>query len=616
MTWPGWLCRLVPYLGRRQAEADVEEELRLHLELERERQREGGVPEGDDLRAARRTLGNATLIRERTRDVWSWRWLDDLARDIRHAGRGLRRSPGFAAVVVIILALGNGASTATFSIVHGMLLRPLPYPNPERIVSVRGLTNVSFPTLRDDTRTFEHLAAYSAPRRFIWKRPAGTLALRGWEVSPSFFSGVYEVAPHLGRFFREDEAVAGAHRVVVLSFHAWRDRFGSDPGVIGTPLDLDGASYTVVGVLPRGFTAPTGGMEVWTPLLVAPYEQTDGTTTFTMTYPIDALGRLRTSVPLQRAAMEARVVVPRAQLAVTGQRDQQSAAAVEVIPLQEEMVRGSRPALLMIAAATSLVLLITCVNVAGLLLGRGITRRRESAVRAALGAGRGRVARMLLTECVLLSAAGGAVGFAVAFAIVRAVPALAPGYAPRLDEVAVDSTVVAFAAGLSVLVGLLSGAAPALRWSRSNLVRDLTDGGQATGGVEVQGRRARAALVATQVAVTVTLLVGAGLLLRSFVRLVTVDPGFDRANVVTARVGNASDLRESFRSEFPGWDAIADSAAANRRFYDALIQRVERLSGVDAVSLFNGPPETLPLLFTQDTIVRRADRPQSRDLQD
>ena len=296
MTWPGWLCRLVPYLGRRQAEADVEEELRLHLELERERQREGGVPEGDDLRAARRTLGNATLIRERTRDVWSWRWLDELARDIRHAGRGLRRSPGFAAVVVIILALGNGASTATFSIVHGMLLRPLPYPNPERIVSVRGLTNVSFPTLRDDTRTFEHLAAYSAPRRFIWKRPAGTLALRGWEVSPSFFSGVYEVAPHLGRFFREDEAVAGAHRVVVLSFHAWRDRFGSDPGVIGTPLDLDGASYTVVGVLPRGFTAPTGGMEVWTPLLVAPYEQTDGTTTFTMTYPIDALGRLRTSV--------------------------------------------------------------------------------------------------------------------------------------------------------------------------------------------------------------------------------------------------------------------------------------------------------------------------------
>ena len=483
-------------------------------------------------------------------------------------------------------------------------------------MSVRGLTNVSFPTLRDDTRTFEHLAAYSAPRRFIWKRPAGTLALRGWEVSPSFFSGVYEVAPHLGRFFREDEAVAGAHRVVVLSFHAWRDRFGSDPGVIGTPLDLDGASYTVVGVLPRGFTAPTGGMEVWTPLLVAPYEQTDGTTTFTMTYPIDALGRLRTGVPLQRAAMEARVVVPRAQLAVTGQRDQQSAAAVEVIPLQEEMVRGSRPALLMIAAATSLVLLITCVNVAGLLLGRGITRRRESAVRAALGAGRGRVARMLLTECVLLSAAGGAVGFAVAFAIVRAVPALAPGYAPRLDEVAVDSTVVAFAAGLSVLVGLLSGAAPALRWSRSNLVRDLTDGGQATGGVEVQGRRARAALVATQVAVTVTLLVGAGLLLRSFVRLVTVDPGFDRANVVTARVGNASDLRESFRSEFPGWDAIADSEAANRRFYDALIQRVERLSGVDAVSLFNGPPETLPLLFTQDTIVRRADRPQSRDLQD
>ena len=203
MTWPGWLCRLVPYLGRRQAEADVEEELRLHLELERERQREGGVPEGDDLRAARRTLGNATLIRERTRDVWSWRWLDELARDIRHAGRGLRRHCGYAATVVTILALGIGASTATFSVVWGVLLRPLPYPEPERIVSVRGLTNVTFPALRDDTGTFEHLAAYSAPRRFTWRSPAGPLALRGWEVSPSFFGEVYGIAPHLGRFFRK-----------------------------------------------------------------------------------------------------------------------------------------------------------------------------------------------------------------------------------------------------------------------------------------------------------------------------------------------------------------------------------------------------------------------------
>ncbi|MCY4029049.1 MAG: permease prefix domain 1-containing protein [Acidobacteria bacterium] len=169
MTWPLWLCRLLPYLGRCQADADVEEELRLHLELERERQREAGAEEGEARRAARRTLGNAVLIRERTRDVWGWRWLDDLARDVRHAVRGLRRSPGHAATVVVVLALGIGASTATFSVVYAVLLSPLPYPEPERIVSVRGLTNVTFPGLRDDTQTFEHLAAYSPPRRFAWR---------------------------------------------------------------------------------------------------------------------------------------------------------------------------------------------------------------------------------------------------------------------------------------------------------------------------------------------------------------------------------------------------------------------------------------------------------------
>ena len=619
MTWPVWLCRVLPYLGRRQADADVAEELRLHLELERERQRETGAQDSDARRGARRTLGNATLIRERTRDVWSWRWLDDLAGDIRHAVRGLRRNRGFAATVVIILALGIGASTATFSVIYGVLLRPLPYPEPDRIVSVRGLTNVTFPTVREDTQTFEYLAAYSAPRRFTWRSPSGSHALRGWEVSPSFFRGVYGIAPHLGRFFTEDEAVAGAHRVAVLSFHAWRDRFGSDPDVIGAPLDLDGAPYTVIGVLPRSFSAPSRGMEVWTPLVVPPYDQTNLTDmrmTTRMTTPMRALGRVRAGVLPRQATLEARVIVRRAQLDVTGAAGPMVGRDVELVPLQEELVRASRPALQLIAAATALVVLIASVNVAGLLLARGIARRRESAVRAALGAGRGRVARLLLTESVVLGMAGGAVGLAVAMLIVRAVPALMPGHVPRLDEVDVDGTVVAFAAGLSVLVGLLSGLAPALRWSRSDLLQDLQEGGQATGGVKVRGGRARAALVVTQVAVTVTLLVGAALLLRSFVRLVTVDPGFDRANVLTARVGNASDLREAYRNSGPTWSEMVDGGAINRRFYDALIQNVERLPGVAAVGLVDSGLETNPLLFTQPTIVRRADRPQARELSD
>ena len=617
MTWPVWLCRLLPYLGRRQADADVEEELRLHLELERERQQDAGAQDSDVRRAARRTLGNAALIRERTRDVWGWRWLDDLGGDVRHAVRGLRRNRGFAATVITILALGIGASTTTFSVLYGVLLRPLPYPQPERIVSVRGLTNVTFPAVRDDTQTFEHLAAYSAPRRFTWRGPSGTHALRGWGVSPSFFSGVHGIAPYLGRFFTEGEAVAGAHRVVVLSFHAWRDRFGSDPDVIGTPLDLEGAPYTVAGVLPRGFSAPNRNMEVWTPLVVPPYELTNLTDMFmktTMTTPMRALGRVRAGVSPRQATTEARVVVRRAQLDVTGAAGPMVGQDVEVVPLQEELVRGSRPALLLIAAATALVVLIACVNVAGLLLARGIARRRESAVRAALGAGRGRVARLLLTESAVLSVVGGAVGLAVAVMMVRAVPDLMPGYVPRLDEVDVDGTVVAFATGLSVLVGLLSGVAPALRRSGSDLQHDLNEGGQTTGGARVRGGRARAALVATQVAVTVMLLVGAAVLLRSFVRLVVFDPGFDRVNVLTARVGNASDLRESYRHGAPAWSEVVDSGAINRRYYDALAQSVARLPGVAAVGLADGGPETVPLLSPQTTIVRRADRPQSREL--
>ena len=552
------------------------------------------------------------------------RWLDDLAREVRHAVRGLRRNPGFAAMVVVVLALGIGASTATFSVVYAVLLSPLPYPEPERIVSVRGLTNVTFPALRDDTQTFEHLAAYSAPLRFTWRGPSGTHALRGWEVSPAFFSGVYGIAPHLGRFFTDEEALAGAHRVVVLSFHAWRDRFGSDPEVIGRPLDLEGAPYTVVGVLPRGFSASSRGMEVWTPLVVPPYELPahelpDGDSTFartTMTTPMFALGRVRAGVSPRQATIESRVIVRRAQLDVTGAAGPSVGRDVDVVPLREELVRASRSALLLIGAATALVVLIACVNGAGLLLARGITRRRESAVRAALGAGRGRVARLLLTESIVLSVAGGAVGVAVAASIVRALPALMPGYVPRLDEVEVDGTVVAFATGLTVVLGLLSGAAPALRSSRSDFLPDLNEGGQATGGVQVRRGRTRAVLVVTQVAVTVTLLVGATMLLRSFVGLVIFDPGFDRVNVLTARIGNASDLSDSYRNGGPAWSEVVDGGEINRRFYDALIRSVERHPGVAAVGLTDGGPDTGPLLFTQHTIVRRTDRLQSRELSD
>ena len=265
MKWPAWLYRFFPYLGRRAAERDVEEELRLHLALERERQRDAGVPEDDALRAARLTLGNPALIRERTRDVWGWRWLDDLARDVRHATRALWRSPGFAATVVIALALGIGANTAMFSVVYGLLIRPLPYPDAGAIVRITEamgprmspfVTSASMAALLDEAESFEQLAGYG-PSSFSWRGPEGAVTLRAARVSPSMFP-LLRATPHLGRLFIEEEARAGAGRVVLLSHGAWTRRFGSDPDIVGAAIALNNAPHTVVGVLAEGssFRAP------------------------------------------------------------------------------------------------------------------------------------------------------------------------------------------------------------------------------------------------------------------------------------------------------------------------------------------------------------------------
>ena len=390
MTWPPWLCRLLPYLRRRQAEEDLHEELRLHLELERARQRDAGVPESNVLRAARRTLGNTVLIRERTRDVWGWRWLDDLARDVRHALRGLGRSRGFAATVVLVLALGIGANTAMFSVVYGMLIRPLPYPDAGAIVRItesRGptmlpyFTSVSMAAILEEAGSFEHIAGY-APSSVSWRAREGAVTLRAARVSPSIFP-LLRATPQLGRLFTEEEAREGADRVVLLSHGAWTRRFGSDPDIVGSVIDLDSTPHTVVGVLAEGFFFPSPEEEVWTPYVLPGYtitltnlEDRRGLS-FSLSF-VTALGRLRPGVSTEQAATEVRTILQRrgldAQLrAAPGSRFTADRPEIDarVVSLQEEMVRGYRPALLALTAATALVLLIACTNVAGLLLARG-----------------------------------------------------------------------------------------------------------------------------------------------------------------------------------------------------------------------------------------------------
>ena len=604
MKWPSWLYLLLPYLGRRRSEEDLQEELRLHLELERERQRDGGLSENAAARTALRKLGNATLIRERTRDVWGWRWLDDLGRDVRHAFRSLGRSPGFAATVVLVLALGIGANTAMFGIAYGMLIRPLPYPEADAIVRVgesfgplgvsdMRLSNRSMPLIEESARSFEQLAAFQD--RSVESASLDGATLSGAWVSPSLFP-LLRATPHLGRLFTEEEARQGADGVVLLSHGAWTRRFASDPDIVGTLVHLDGDPHTVVGVLREGFYFPNPDSEFWTPYVIPPSTppSVEGPEEqrIAVLVAFSALGRLRPGVSPAQAATEARTILQRSSdefmSRVRGNRPAGESPEVDVrvVPLLEEMTGEYRPALLALAAVTALVLLIACFNVAGLLLARGVSRRRTLAVCAALGAGRGRLARQLLTESMALSLSGGVLGLTAATVVLRALPMLVPGGVARLDEVRIDGVVLVFTVGLSIVVGLLFGAAPVFQWSRIRLVPALKEGGaQSAGGFRLLGsNRTRAALATTQVALTLVLLIGAGLLLRSFAQLVTFDRGYDAANVVSTTI----------RSPMPSQPAMTPAvflelqASHHRlqaRLLDEMTARLGSLPDVEAFGL-------------------------------
>ena len=569
-----------------------------------------------------------TLDGNAARDPNPGRWLGDLGRDLRHAVRGLRRSPGFAASVALMLALGLGANTAMFGIIYGVLLRPLPYPDPAAIVrigeslgSVGGsdmwLSNRSMPLLEESAESFDQLAGYQEISARSASLDGATLS--GARVSPSLFP-LLGSRPRLGRLFTEEEAREGADGVVLLSHGVWTTRFGSDADIVGTLVDLDGEPHAVVGVLREGFDFPNPDNDFWTPLVVPPFappgadDPAEVRTVVRLVF--GGLGRLRPGVSTEQAATEARTILQASAAGIMARSgaDQASGVgpevAVRVVPLLEEMVGEYRPVLLVLTAATALVLLIACINAAGLLLARGVTRQRMLALCAALGAGRGRLVRQLLTESVALGLTGGVLGLAAAVVVLRAVPALVPVDVARLDEVGIDAVTVAFTIGLSVLVGLLSGAVPALQWSRLDLVRTLNEGSaQSAGGFRLlRSNRSRAVLVTAQVALALVLLVGTGLLLRSFVRLVTFDRGYDPANVVSTQA----------LFPFSSQPSMAPEARANsqdrygllhERLLDEMATRLEALPDVEAFGLSRSLPFESNWDRTSETRLRVAGTP-------
>ena len=530
--------------------------------------------------------------------------MEGLLQDLRDAVRQLRARPAFTVAVVGILGLGIGANTATFSLVSGLMLRPVPYADADTVVAVGHPAGDSgaasarpvFPylmpdelqQLQDGARSFEHIAAYRSVS-VVTDSPNGLVELSGAEVTPSLFP-LLRTTPWLGRTFTEADAAEGAGRVVLLSHGAWTRRFGADPDIVGAPVELNDEPYAVIGVLPDAFAYPSRSVELWTPLVVPEYEAV-GEGVVVIGPPLNAIARLRPEVSPEQAAAEARTLLAESSgnLPPTGEPE------VSVRPIREELARPFRAVLLMLGAGTGLVLLVMCANVSGLLLVRGVVRQPELAIRGALGASRSRIARQLLVESVMLSVAGGAIGVAVAAVMVRAAAGLVPDYVPGLAGAGLDGTVLLFTTGLAVGTGVLSGTAPALAGSRVNLLRTLNEAGSATAGGfgRLRMNRTQAVLAVGQVAVALPLLIGAGLLLRSFVAVVTFNHGYEPAGILVFQAVNPASNALPRPDVLADPDLIAENYASVRGFAETLlrgVERIENLPGVDGVALARRRP--------------------------
>jgi putative ABC transport system permease protein len=560
----------------RQVEQDLDQELQYHLERQVEEGLTAGLAPEEARYAALRALGAITQNKEECRDMRRVNWIEDLVQDLRHGARRLRKNPAFTVVAVLVLALGIGANTAMFSVAYGILLRPLPYVNADRVavVFMRFFPrDFAFGTLcirdylmwKENNHAFEDPSLFRSMRMDVGGNEGVPEQMQGASVTAGFFS-TFAVRPLIGRTFAPGDDRPATRSLAVLGESVWRRRFGASSSVVGKTILVNGAPSTVIGVMPGEFRFPRRDTEVWTNLPLNPPTRYGP-------WFYRGVARLKPGVTLEQAQAETNHIG----LRMMQQNSYYKRLTLPVLSLREALLGTTlKPAILVLAGAVGLVLLIAVVNVANLMLARATVREREMALRLSLGASRGRVLRQLLTESVLLAVMGGAVGLAVAWGGIELIRVWNPGDLPLIDSVRLDWSALGFMILVSTLTGILFGLAPALHSVRAELNATLKEGGR-TGMGRTHGRT-RSALVVSEIALSLMLLVGAGLLLRSFVNLRQVTGGFSTQprQILTMLIS-------------PGNRKYKDDRVG-LAFYDEVLRRARAVPGVESAAVTDSLP--------------------------
>jgi putative ABC transport system permease protein len=571
-----WWSKICGALHLRSGlDSELSDEMQAHLDMMAAENVERGMSPDEARAAARRQFGNLTRTEEKAREAWQFPRLETILQDIRYGLRGIRRSPSFSLVVILTLALGIGANTAIFSVVYSVLLRPLPYPNGERLVWLGestaqahgiSITWINFQHWRGENDSFENMAGFANEDLTLTGRGDAVLTHAGL-VTSSFFQ-ITGTKPLLGRLFTDGDDTPGAAPTVVVTADFWQRKLGGDSKVVGESLELDGKSYEVVGVLKPGLKF------FWSPIdFYLPIGRSAGAHLKRSEHgSMRALGLLKPGATLTQARVNLDAIMQRLALSDPGPEDDHRAFAIY---LTEATVGNVRPVLLILMSAVGLVLIIACTNVAGLLLVRSTARTREIAVRVAIGAGRARLARQLFTENLVVAGIGGALGLLLASWCLRSLVLIGPRDIPRLSEAALDLPVLVFATAITIVVGLLAGVAPVFSAGRVDLTVALKEGSP-TAGAGKRSQAFRNTLVITEIAITLILAFASGLLIRSLIVAQTSSPGFDAQHLL------------SIELQLP--ESRYKSGENVRQYYGQLAQSLRAEPGVEDVGLVMCPP--------------------------